>query len=89
MNINKFIRELSTHTDEELVNLSRAISTVQQERQDSLKRKAIDEACEALKALDDILQQTVTVGIVGDCAEHVEGELDLLELCDILRAYLP
>ena len=89
MNINELIRELSTHTDEELINLSRAISTVQQEREDMIKRKAIDEACEALKTLDGILQQTITVKIVDYYAEHVEGELDLLELCDVLRGYLP
>lgn len=89
MNINEIIGNLSKCTDEELRNFSRAISTVQQEREDAIKRKAIDEACEALKTLDDILQQTITVEVVDDCAEHVEGELDLLELCEALREYLP
>ncbi len=89
MNINELIGNLSNCTDEELRNFSRAICVVQQERDDEQKRKGIETACEALEALDKLLQQTITVEVVGDYAERVEGELDLLELCDVLREYLP
>lgn len=89
MNINELIGNLSKCTDEELKNFSRAISEVQQEREDGLKRKAISAACEALQTLDELLGQTVTVEIACDFGGCVTGELDLLELCDVLREYLP
>ena len=89
MNINELIGNLLKCTNEELRDFSRAICQIQQEREDEQKRKGIEATCEALKTLDELLGQTITVEIESDFGGRVTGELDLLELCDVLREYLP
>ena len=89
MNIETTINELRHYTSTQLQILSSAIAAERQSRENEKLKEVIEKTCANLKELDNIIQDTVEVVITDYDGLAVPGSLDLLNLCEALREYLP
>ena len=89
MNIETTINELKHYTSTQLQILSSAIAAERQSRENEKLKEVIEKTCANLKELDNIIQDTVEVVITDYDGLAVPGSLDLLNLCEALREYLP
>lgn len=89
MNIETTINELKHYTSTQLQILSSAIATERQSRENERLKELIEKTCANLKELDAAIQDTVEVVITDYDGLAVPGSLDLLNLCEALREYLP
>lgn len=89
MNIETTINELRHYTSTQLQILSSAIAAERQSRENEKLKEVIEKTCANLKELDNIIQDTVEVVITNYDGLAVPGSLDLLNLCEVLREYLP
>ena len=83
------INELKNYTNAQLQTLASAVAAERQSRDDEELRELIRKTCANLEELDTTIQETVEVAIKDCDGATVPGSLDLLELCDVLREYLP
>lgn len=83
------INELKNYTNAQLRTLASAVAAERQSRDDEKLREIIRKTCTNLEELDATIQETVEVAIKDCDGATVSGSLDLLELCDALREYLP
>lgn len=83
------INELKNYTNAQLQTLASAVAAERQSRDDEKLREIIRKTCTNLEELDATIQETVEVAIKDCDGATVPGSLDLLELCDVLREYLP
>ena len=83
------INELKNYTNAQLQTLASAVAAERQSREDEKLREIIRKTCANLEELDATIQETVEVAIKDCDGATVPGSLDLLELCDVLREYLP
>lgn len=89
MNIETTINELRHYTSAQLQILSGAIAAERQSRENERLKELIEKTCANLKELDAAIQDTVEVVIANYDGLAVPGSLDLLNLCEALREYLP
>lgn len=89
MNIETTINELKKYTSVQLQTLASAIAAERQSRENEKLKELIEKICANLKELDAIIQDTVEVVITDYDGLAVPGSLDLLNLCEALREYLP
>ena len=89
MNIETTINELKNYTSTQLQILSGAIAAERQSRENERLKEIIEKTCANLKELDNIIQDTVEVVIANYDGLAVPGSLDLLNLCEALREYIP
>lgn len=89
MSIETIINELKHYTSPQLQILSNAIAAERQSRENEKLKEVIEKTCANLKELDNIIQDTVEVVITDYDGLAVPGSLDLLNLCEALREYLP
>lgn len=89
MNIETTINVLKDYTDAQLQILASAIATERQSRENERLKELIEKTCANLKELDAAIQDTVEVVIANYDGLAVPGDLDLLNLCEVLREYLP
>lgn len=89
MNIETTINVLKDYTDAQLQTLASAIAAERKSRDNEKLKEIIEKTCADLKELDATIQETVEVVITDYDGMAVPGSLDLLELCDVLREYLP
>lgn len=89
MNIEATINELRHYTSTQLQILSSAIAAERQSRENEKLKEVIEKTSANLKELDNIIQDTVEVVITDYDGLAVPGSLDLLNLCEALREYLP
>lgn len=89
MNIEATINELKKYTNVQLQTLASAIAAERQFRESEKLKELIEETCANLKELDNIIQDTVEVVIANYDGLAVPGSLDLLNLCEALREYIP
>lgn len=89
MNIETTINVLKDYTDAQLQMLASAIAAERKSRDNEKLREIINKTCANLEELDATIQETVEVVVVDYDGEAIPGSLDLLELCDVLRGYLP
>lgn len=83
------VNELKNYTNAQLQILASAVAAERQSREDEKLREIIRKTCANLEELDATIQETVEVAIKDCDGATVPGSLDLLELCDVLREYLP
>lgn len=83
------INELKNYTNAQLQTLASAVVAERQSRENEKLREIIRKTCTNLEELDATIQETVEVAIKDCDGATVPGSLDLLELCDVLREYLP
>lgn len=83
------INELKNYTNAQLQTLASAVAAERQSRENEKLREIIRKTCTNLEELDATIQETVEVAIKDCDGATVPGSLDLLELCDVLREYLP
>lgn len=89
MNIETTINKLENYTDEELKALASAIAAERKSRENERLKELIEKTCTYLEKLDTALGETVEVVITDYDGLAVPGSLDLLNLCEALREYLP
>lgn len=89
MNIETTINELRHYTSTQLQILSSAIAAERQSRENERLKELIEKTCTNLKELDAAIQDTVEVVIANYDGLAVPGSLDLLNLCEALREYIP
>ena len=89
MNIETIINELKNYTSTQLQILSGAIAAERQSRENERLKEIIEKTCANLKELDNIIQDPVEVVITNYDGLAAPGDLDLLDLCEVLRGYLP
>lgn len=89
MNIETTINELRHYTSTQLQILSNAIAAERQSRENEKLKEVIEKTSANLKELDNIIQDTVEVVITDYDGLAVPGSLDLLNLCEALREYIP
>lgn len=83
------INELKNYTNAQLQTLASAIAAERQSREDEKLKEVIEKTSANLKELDNIIQDTVEVVITDYDGLAVPGSLDLLNLCEALREYIP
>lgn len=89
MNIETTINVLKDYTDAQLQILASAIAAERKSRDNEKLREIINKTCANLKELDATIQETVEVVIQDYDGATIPGSLDLLDLCEVLRDYLP
>ena len=89
MNIETTINELKKYTSVQLQTLASAVAAERQFRENEKLKELIEKTCANLKELDNIIQETIEVVITNYDGLAVPGSLDLLDLCEALREYLP
>ena len=89
MLIETTINELENYTNKQLRELASAIAAERKSRENEKLKEIVEKTCANLKELDATIQETVEVVVVDYDGEAIPGSLDLLELCDVLRGYLP
>ena len=89
MNIETTINELKKYTSVQLQTLASAVAAERQFRENEKLKELIEKTCTNLKELDNIIQETIEVVITNYDGLAVPGSLDLLDLCEALREYLP
>lgn len=89
MNIETTINELKHYTSTQLQLLSGAIAAERQSRENEKLKEVIEKTSANLEELDKIIQDTVEVVITDYDGLAVPGSLDLLNLCEALREYIP
>lgn len=88
MNIETIINELKHCTSPQLQTLSGAIAAERQSRENEKLKELIEKTCANLRELDTMLNDTIEV-TVSSYGEDFGGYLDLLNLCEALREYIP
>ena len=89
MDIETTINELRHYTSTQLQILSSAIAAERQSRENEKLKEVIEKTSANLEELDKIIQDTVEVVITDYDGLAVPGSLDLLNLCEALREYIP
>lgn len=89
MNIETIINELKHYTSTQLQTLSGAIAAERQSRENERLKELIEKTCANLKELDAAIQDPVEVVITDYNGLAVPGDLDLLDLCEVLKGYIP
>ena len=88
MNIETTINELKHYTSTQLQMLSGAIAAERQSRENETLKELIEKTCANLRELDTMLNDTIEV-TVSSYSGAFGGYLDLLDLCQVLREYIP
>lgn len=88
MNVETTINILKDYTDAQLKILASAIAAEQKSRDDDKLKKIVEKACVDLEELDTVLDDTIEV-TVSSYGVDFTGYLDLSELCQVLREYIP
>lgn len=89
MNIETTINELKHYTSTQLQTLSCAIADEQKSRENEKLKEIVEKTCANLKELDAAIQNTIEVVITNYDGLAEPGSLDLLDLCEVLREYIP
>jgi hypothetical protein len=89
MNIEATINELKHYTSTQLQALSCAIAAERKSRENEKRKEIIEKTCADLKELDATIQETVEVVVTDYDGLTTHGSLDLLDLCEVLRGYIP
>lgn len=88
MNIETIINELKHYTSTQLQTLSCAIAAERQSRENERLKELVEKTSANLKELDAVLDDTIEV-TVSSYGVDFTGYLDLLDLCQVLREYIP
>lgn len=88
MNIETTINELKHYTSTQLQTLSCAIAAERQSRENEKLKELIEKTCANLRELNTMLNDTIEV-TVSSYGVDFSGYLDLLDLCQVLREYIP
>lgn len=89
MNIETTINELKHYTNTQLQTLSCAIAAERQSRENERLKELVEKTSANLKELDAAIQDTIEVVITNYDGLAEPGSLDLLDLCEALREYIP
>ena len=88
MNIETTINVLKDYTNAQLKMLASAIAAERKSRENEKLKEIVEKTCADLRELDTVLDDTIEV-TVSSYGVDFTGYLDLLDLCQVLREYIP
>ena len=88
MNMETTINVLKDYTDAQLQTIASAVAAERKSRENKRLKELIEKTIANLRELDTMLNDTIEV-TVSAYEDDFIGDLDLLDLCNVLREYIP